>query len=262
MQTLGRGDSTISFRPKEGFDDGRDYRLEIYKMPNGSNSGQLTCTLKQTQQKLKVLLPTASGLAALVKALAPVEPLEFVEYLGQTHTDHSSILEEIHFLRLGLKFSFDHSHSRKRLVSMDFLGYQLASNQQLEMLSGFRGFLLLEVLDSKTSELGPKAPKSPGLVILPEGNLQLRHHESETFLRCTLDFNGIRRKFSLFKIHWEDGNLEIPTTVGRLQLAALLWACSRAEPEPLFGRPARWKALQLLRQSWQNQPYQKDSDSC
>ena len=130
------------------------------------------------------------------------------------------------------------------------------------MLSGFRGFLLLEVLDFKTSELGPKSPKSPGLVILPEGNLQLRHHESETFLRCTLDFNGIRRKFSLFKIHWEDGNLEIPTTVCRLQLAALLWACSRAEPEPLFGRPARWKALQLLRQSWQNQPYQKDSSSC
>ncbi len=52
-------------------------------------------------------------------------------------------------------------------MSMDFLGYQLASNQQLEMLSGFRGFLLLEVLDSKTSELGPKSPKSPGLVILP-----------------------------------------------------------------------------------------------
>lgn len=260
MQTLGRGDSTISFRPKEGFDDGRDYRLEIYKMPNGSNSGQLTCTLKQTQQKLQVLLPTASGLALLVKALAPVEPLEFVEYLGQTHTDHSSILEEVHFLRLGLKFSFD--HIGKRLVSMDFLGYQLASNQQLEMLSGFRGFLLLEVLDSKTSELGRKSPKSPGLVILPKGNLQFRHHESETFLRCTLNFNGIHRKFSLFKIHWEDGNLEIPTTVGRLQLAALLWACSRAEPEPLFGRPARWKALQLLRQSWQNQPYQKDSDSC
>ena len=96
-------------------------------MPNGSNSGQLTCTLQQTQQKLQVLLPTASGLAALVKALAPVEPLEFVEYMGQTNTDHSSILEEIHFLRLGLKFSFDHNHSRKRLVSMDFLGYQLAS---------------------------------------------------------------------------------------------------------------------------------------
>ena len=157
---------------------------------------------------------------------------------------------------MGLKFLL--CDNGLALKSADFPGHQLASKQKLDMLRGFRCFLLLEEA-RPTHRASETWAKPAGLVVLPEGTIGSSGQED--FLHCGLQFQGSRRKFSLFKIHWEDGQLEANTTVGRLQVASLLWACARTEPEPLFGRPARWKALELLRQCWQNEPFDKAAGS-
>ena len=246
-------ESKIWFRPKAGF-DGREYSIEVSA---GCQQGRLICTLKHAKDsKMQVFLPSERGLAHLVKVLAFVEPPEFVEYLGDPSQDK---LAEVHFLRMGLKFQL--SDNGRALKSADFPGHQLASKQKLDMLRGFRCFLLLE--EARPSHQASEAWAKPaGLVVLPEGNIRLDDLDAQQdFLHCGLQFEGSRRKSSLFKIHWEDGQLEVNTTVGRLQVASLLWACARTEPEPLFGRPARWKALELLRQCWQNEPFDKAARS-
>ena len=241
-------ESKIWFRPKTD-SDGREYSIEV-----SGRQGRLIYASKHAKgSRMQVFLPSEPGLAHLGKALAFIEPPEFVEYLGEPSQGQ---LAEVHLLRLGLTFLL--CDSGRTLKSADFPGHQLASKQKLDMLRGFRCFLLLEearpmLLESETWA------KPPGLVVLPEGTISFTGKED--FLRCSLQFKGSRRKFSLFKVHWEDGQLEAATTVGRLQVASLLWACAGAEPEPLFGRPARWKALELLRQCWQNEPFDKAGGS-
>ena len=244
------GDGAIWFRPKAK-SDGRDYSLQV---SSGWQRGRLVCTLKQSSDcNMQVFLPSEPGLARLVRTLSLVEPSQFVEYLGEPSAGK---FKEVHFLRLGLKFTVHDGERGLILKSADFPGYQLAGKQKLGMLCGFRCFLLLEKAPPTLPGSSENWLKPPGLVVLPEGKINLvgGHHG---LLRCTLEFQGSKRKFSVFNIHWEDGMLEVHTTVGRLQVASLLWACARAEPEPLFGRPARWKALGLVRQSWQNRPFEK-----
>ena len=242
-------ENTIWFRPKAN-SDGRDYSLQV----SSGWRGRLICTLKQSGGcKMQVFLPSEPGIAHLVKALTFVEPSQFVEYLGEPCAGK---LKEVYFLRLGLKFTVHDGERGRTLKSEDFPGHQLAAKQTLGMLCGFRCFLLLEEARPVLRESSENWPAPAGLVVVPEGKINTQGSH-DGFLRCVLQFKGFRRKFSHFKIHWEDGQLEIPTVVGRLQLASLLWACARMEPELLFGRPAQWKALELLRQCWQNQPFEK-----
>ena len=49
--------------------------------------------------------------------------------------------------------------------------------------------------------------------------------------------------------------MKVQTTAARLQLACLLWATGTPVPQKLSGRPARTEALDLLRQCFQNLPY-------
>ena len=235
-------DSSVCFRPK-GADDGREYRLQLYATFSG-HVGSLSCSFNEIV-KMQVFLASEPGLTHLVKALALVEPHEFVEYLGQ-----NGRLMEVHLLRLGLKFELRDGPHGQRLKSLDFPRHQLAPTQQLQMLRGFHCFLLLE--EESTSPAGCECwARTPGLVVMPEGEISFCDVDG----RCGVHFEGARRKFSVFKIHWEDGHLEVETPLARLQLASVLWACSRAEPEPLFGRPGRWKSLELLRQCWRNQAF-------
>ena len=249
-------ENAIDFKPEPGVDDGREYSFQKCSKTAGCDLGRLICTLKHVNDaKMQVFLPSEPGLAPLVRAFGFVEPSEFVEYLGCLGDPCQGRLAEVHFLRLGLKFKLCDMGSGRTLKSADFPGHQLAPKQKLDMLCGFRCFLLLEEVCPFASGAPETWPKPPGLVVLPEGNIKLTQGKHEEFLRCDLQFEGSRRKFSHFKIHWEDGLLEIPTTMGRLHVASLLWACGRVEQETLLGCPARWKSLELLRQCYQNQPH-------
>ena len=251
-------ETVIEFRPAGVQDDRRKYKLCL----QNSQSCQLHCSYQGAD--FYVLPSSEPCLEKFVHLFRRVEPDEWVEYLA----DAGGCLKEIHLLRLDLKFRVSHRPDATDSVcleSLDYPEYCLASRQVLDMLCGFEGFLLLEKMYSQTQEL---ASRAPGLVLLPTitnsptascavRNIELTSDSSDPLLRCVLDFSASekQRKLAKFEIHWENGLVQVQTTAARLQLASLLWACGSAVPEKLFGHPARRESLDLLRQCWQNQPY-------
>ena len=246
--------TSIDFRPaSNNTNPRRMYRMLL----QDEQTCKLLCSLQGTD--FYVVPASEPRVQRLANLFGRVEPDEWVEYLA----DAFGCLKEVHFLRLDLKFKIGSSQKPGTgegvfLESLDFPGYCLASKQVLNMLCGFEGFLLLE----KMCVMEGLASTSPGLVLLPDGIVKLRNLEhgrasGNPLIRCTMDFpdEERRRKYATFEMHWEDGRMKVKTTVARLQLACLLWAAGTPVPQKLSGRPARTEALELLRQCFQNLPY-------
>jgi len=130
-----------------------------------------------------------------------------------------------------------------QLQCMNYRGFQLGVHQLLpDQLRGFQQYLVLEAASARK-------------VIVPEGTVERQAHRVSVQGPSSCDAH---RSLHAYDEHGRFGTLEAaagPLAVeARLQLAALHAATGAEVPEPSQRRTGGEAAVELLRQSWVNQP--------
>ena len=130
-----------------------------------------------------------------------------------------------------------------RFHSMNYAGYRLAGEQQLEdTLLQFHAYLVLEHVAKGSDDV---------LVLVPAGRVSL--DQDGVSIRAS-EACDAARACHVYDVHPRFRHLMARDRLGRLQLAALYAATGTALPEPRLRMTGEEVAMVLVRQSWGNWP--------
>ncbi len=203
----------------------------------------------------------------ITKVLSKFEDTSYIHcYVNSTFVD-AEVLESPLSKRKMLfelpRYHLEFELSPEGLLSLDYLGYQLASKQQLlsPMLAGytlpdFHQYLILEKSTSTATAVTSHRPSS--VVLVPTGrvlpNKQTANPELPSVFISTPSRSSASLAVHKYEVHESYSYLVARSIFSRLQLAALYAATGSLLPEPGSNATGSQIAMDLVRQCWSNRP--------
>eukprot|EP00761_Pharyngomonas_kirbyi_P006952 gb/GECH01006961.1/.p1 GENE.gb/GECH01006961.1/~~gb/GECH01006961.1/.p1 ORF type:complete len:2802 (+),score=553.19 gb/GECH01006961.1/:1-8406(+) len=232
-------------------EDGDDNR-PCYHIPLATRSKiHWSDFLKRSSEFYQLLVAGEKGGAAkqILNVLGKFENVEFI---------HMFISPDGKLIEFSLpRYQLQFRKSGNQISSKQHKGYHLALDQQ--MTDSLREFTQYLVLEKKTEDY-ESCMHAKRVILIPKGTVET-HQDSIVFIQAD-ERHDARREYYKYELHSHLNVFQASNTAARLQLAAIYSACSTGIPEPCPRITAIESSMHLVRQCWQNEPFQKEELKC
>eukprot|EP00761_Pharyngomonas_kirbyi_P010924 gb/GECH01010947.1/.p1 GENE.gb/GECH01010947.1/~~gb/GECH01010947.1/.p1 ORF type:complete len:2826 (+),score=484.10 gb/GECH01010947.1/:1-8478(+) len=168
---------------------------------------------------------------------------------------HDLSVIEFSLPRFGLTFE----KIGNKLNSKQHKGYHLPEAQQFcDSLREFTEYLVLE----RSTNDYESCMHAQTAILVPKGRVRVDSNNSKNIFIEGRQECDASREYHKYEIHSHLGFFTASNIGARLQLAAIYAAVSTGIPEPQTKITAEESAMDLVRQCWQNEPFQEEEQKC